>query len=435
MTATRSVVLLSLALVFARGPLPAQSREDFENPPVSYSTTAPDAAAKKLEARLASGALTLAGLDKAIVATLLREFRVPISSQVVVFSKTSLQRGRINPDHPRALYFSDDCYIGWVPGGLVEITTIDPVLGPVFYTFDPQRRPGGGDQGLRFERESDCLRSHGGAFVREVPAVFVRSVFPDLRGEPLLRHGSLVVDHRTPFEQRWGGWYVTGRHGAALQRGNVLGREENHQLILEPAKGANVTDLASRFDVSRYLAPASDIVALLVLDHQTTMQNAITHAAFAARRMLDYQRNLQRSFNEPETREPAYDSVKSVFESETRAVVDALLFKDEAVLPAGVQGAAEFAREFQASAPRDPRGESLKTLSRDGRIFRNRCSYLIYSEQFLRLPAPLKSRICARLTRALSPDQPDPRYAYLDAAERARITQILRATHPELRDL
>jgi hypothetical protein len=270
--------------------------------------------------------------------------------------------------------------------------------------------------------------------VREVPAVFVRSVFPDVRGEPLLRHGSVVVDYRTPFEQRWGGWYVTGRHGTALHRGNVLAREEGEELIFDPAKGANVTDLSSSCDTSRYLEPTSDIVALLAIEHQTAVQNALTHAAFACRRMMAYQHGLQHDFKEPLTDEPSYDSVKSVFEGETQSVVDALLCKDEATLPEGVQGGPDFARDFSAAAPKDSHGESLKALSLAGHLLRNRCSYLIYSEFFLRMPEPLKQRIYDRLAGALIGQKPDARYGYLDAAERARIANILRETHPELRN-
>jgi hypothetical protein len=157
-----------------------------------------------------------------VLEALLHEFKIPKQSQVVVFSKTSLQRQRIRPDHPRALYFTDDAYVGWVPGGLMEVTTIDPVLGPIFYALDPATIRTNAAQS--FVRDNDCLRCHGGAFARGIPGVFVRSLFTDADGEPLLRHGSEVVDFRTPFTNRWGGWYVTGQHGTALHRGNVFAR-------------------------------------------------------------------------------------------------------------------------------------------------------------------------------------------------------------------
>ena len=418
-----------LAFLAIAGCLLGQPAEDFEKAPIRYSATKPNDRVTQVQAKIASGALKLEGSAKTIVRTLLQELDVPVASQIVVFSKTSLQRSRISPEHPRSLFFSDTCYVGWVPGGLAEFTVIDPQLGPVFYAFSPRRSTGA--QTPTFERDADCLRCHGGAFVREIPAVFARSVFTGREGEPLLRHGSAVVDYRTPFEQRWGGWYVTGRHGTAVHRGNSTADENGETLVFDPQAGANVTSLDRYFDASAYLAPTSDIVALLVFEHQTAVQNALTHAAFAVRRMLDYQRGLQRAFKEQETDEPAYESVKSVFAGATRELVDALLYKDEAVLPRGIAGDPAFAAAFAARAIRTSRGDSLKDLVLNGHVFRNRCSYLIYSESMLALPTPLKRHVYPALARALAPTNPDPRYNYLGAEERARILAILLTTHPE----
>lgn len=418
-----------LALIPLGVLLRSQPAEDFEKAPIRYSATQPHDRVSQLQAKIAAGELKFEGSAKAVVRTLLRELDVPVASQIVVFSKTSLQRSRISPDHPRSLFFSDTCYVGWVPGGLAELTVIDPQLGPIFYAFSPRRAIG--PEGPAFERDADCLRCHGGAFVREIPAVFARSVFTGREGEPLLRHGSLVVDYRTPFEQRWGGWYVTGRHGAAVHRGNSTADEKGDSLVFDPQAGANITSLDRYIDSSAYLAPTSDIVALLVFEHQTAVQNALTHAAFAARRMLDYQRGLQRAFHEPETDEPAYDSVKSVFAGATRELVDALLYKDEAALPAGIMGDPGFTNAFAAGAIRTRAGDSLKDLALNRHVFRNRCSYLIYSEAMLALPAALKRQVYPALLRALAPENPDPRYEYLGNEERARIRAILIATHPE----
>lgn len=422
--------LVTLVLWPGRAGLAA---EDYEQPPVSYSASKPADAITRLEVRLASGDATLGGSDRAVLAALLRELGVPVASQLLVFSKTSLQRGRIGPAQPRALYFSDTCYVGWVPGGLIEVTAIDAQLGPVFYTLDP--RAPVTRRARRFERDDDCLRCHGGNFVRGIPGVFARSVFPDATGEPLFRHGTTVVDYRTPFEERWGGWYVTGRHDGAPHRGNRLAREEHDALVFPLANVTPVTDLSPYFDVTRYLAPTSDLIALLVFEHQTAVQNALTHAAFDARRMLHYQAGLERAFGDRASPEPAYDSVKSVFASATRSVVDALLLKDEAPLPAGLAGAPEFVRAFEAAGPRTRDGRSLRDLSLDGHLLRHRCSPLIYSEMFLGLSPPLKRQICAALAHALDPVSPDSRYAYLTAAERAALRAILRETHPDLREL
>ncbi len=423
------------AFAFALGHLTplACAAEDYEQPPVAYSTTKPGDAIARLEARLASGELTFTGDDRTILTALLHELGIPHSSQVLVFSKTSFQRNRISPSHPRALYFSDTAYIGWVPGGLIEVTTIDPQLGPVYYAFDPRAKPTPRSS-ARFVRDEDCLRCHGGNFVRGIPGVFVRSVFPDSSGEPIFRHGSKIVDHRTPFEERWGGWYVTGLHGNARHRGNLLAREEGETLVFPTEQGANLTDLSPYFDSTPYLAPTSDIVALLVFEHQTSVQNALTQAAFDARRMLHYQEGLQKAFKEPVTAEPAYDSVKSVFASATRSVVDALLLKDEARLPAGLAGSADFVRAYESTGPRTTDGHSLRQLSLEGHLFRYRCSPLIYSEMFRGLPGALKQQICAALIRALDSAAPDPRYAYLSTEERSSLRTLLRETHPDFND-
>ncbi len=419
------VVLAGLAGGVATGR--AQGVPDYEKPPVSYSATEPAGAIAALQRRLAEGSLVLAGDDRQVLARLLAELRVPVASQVVVFSKTSLQRGRIRPEHPRVIYYSDTAYVGWVPGGLVELTTVDPQLGPVFHTFDlPALRHGP----PKITRDAECLSCHGGTFVRDVPGVFARSVFPSATGEPLLRFGTLIVDDQTPFTDRWGGWYVTGYRGTTTHRGNALAQEEGDRLVFAPSS-QRPEELSAFFDPSDYLAPTSDVVALLVLEHQSAMQNVLTRAAFATRKMIAYQRSLQQHFQEAETDEPTYDSVKSVFAGTVQDIVDRLLFRREAVLPDGVVGGAAFRAAWAADAPRSPAGHALKDLDLHGRIFAHRCSYLIYSEMFAALPEPLKVRVFTRLKAALDSRDPQDRYAYLPAGEKERILDILLTTHPE----
>jgi hypothetical protein len=147
--------------------------------------------------------------------------------------------------------------------------------------------------------------------------------------------------------------------------------------------------------------------------------------------MLAYQKNLQRELKEPITEDAVYESVKSVLDSSARDVVDTLLFRGEAELPVGLEGSAIFQHAFQANARRSDDGSSLKDFVLQGHLFKNRCSYLIYSDSLLSLPSQLKRRIYDRLSHALRLSAPDPRYAYLDAAECDRIVEILRQTHPE----
>ncbi len=413
----------------AAGAVSAQSLPDYEQPPVSYSATAPDDAMTRFQRRLAAGEIVLGGEGRDVLRAVLQAFEVPVASQILVFSKTSLQRGRIRPSRPRALYFSDTTTVGWVSGGLIEVATVDPRLGPVFYAVDATGLP---SQPARIERDADCLRCHGGTFVRDVPGLFIRSVFPAENGEPLLRHGSLVVDDQTPYEQRWGGWYVTGYHGPLDHRGNALAREQGDELVFRPHAG-RPDELSEFFDTSAYLAPTSDVVALAVYEHQTAMQNALTRAAFACRRMLHYQHSLQQTFKEPTTDEPAYDSVRSVFAGAVENVVDRLLFRGEAALPAGLDGHPAFRAAFVAGVPRGPDGRSLKDLDLKDRLFALRCSYLIYSPMFRALPPPLLARILDRLDAVLAGREAADRYAYLGTAERNAIRALLLATHPDIR--
>ena len=344
----------------------AQNDEPFEKPPICYSSTKPHDAVADLETQALASPWT--GGGRAILSRLLNELHVPVESQVLVFSKTSFQRKSINPGRPRAIYFSDNCYVGWVPDGLIEVTTIDPDLGPVFYSFNPNlEKP-------RFVRDQNCLTCHGGQFVRGIPGVFVRSVFTTETGEPLFRYGSEVVDFRTPFTNRWGGWYVTGTHGNALHRGNTFAQDEKDQVIVDFRLGANLTNLSDRFPTNSYLRPRSDIVALLVLEHQTAMQNTLTRASQDCRSMLAYQKNLQLELKEPVTDSPVYESVKHVLGDAARQVVDDLLFKDEAVLPPGIEGSSSFREAFGRESPLANDGSSLKDLQLSGHLFRNRWS-------------------------------------------------------------
>lgn len=420
-----ALALTSTSIPFAQ----AQSTPDYEKPPINYSATEPQDAVARLRARIANRQVAIDGSDREQLRAVLAALEVPESSQVLVFSKTSLQRGRIHPGRPRALYFSDSVYVGWVPGGLIEVAAVDPQLGPIFYSFDP-REPQASAR--TFQRDPDCLRCHGGAFVRDIPGVFARSVVPSDTGEPLFRFGTEVIDDTTPFARRWGGWYVTGYTGSEDHRGNAFGNDTADTSTF-PVSPRRPQELSEFFATHDYPAATSDVVALLVLEHQLTMQNSLTRASLSARKMIAYQHSLQKAFKETPTDEPAYDSVKSVFRSVTEDVVDRLLFRQAAPLPAGIAGDPGFRETFARTAVRSRTGYALKDLQLGDRLFALRCSYLIYSETFRALPAPLKRQIFERLRVALEDDAPNSRYAYLPPDERRRIFAVLMETHPDAR--
>jgi hypothetical protein len=371
----------------------------------------------------------LEGDEKTVVRTVLAALGVPEASQMLVFSKTSFQKDRISPGRPRAVYFSDEVYVGWCPGGLVEVAAIDPVLGPVFYSFDPQAA----NKGKRFVRDTDCLRCHGGTFIRDIPGLLARSVFTDDRGQPLLALGSELVDASTPIEKRWGGWYVTARRAGLRHRGNLVLSNEREPNLAVLAAGANLSGLDKLLDTRPYLLPTSDVSALLVFEHQVSVQNVLTKANQQCLRMMAYQKNLQTELKEPVTTEPSYESVRHSFSEAASQVLDALLCKDDAPLPeGGIEGVGGFSRSFVARAKPDGDGLSLKELDLRTRLFKFRCSYLIQSPMFDQLQPTLRQRVLQRLWRVLSEPENEPSYAYLEPHERAGIRQILAASLPNL---
>jgi len=430
-TSPRRLVLSTLLVAFTGAvPATAQSLPDYERYPLRYSASATQDRFASLKERIAKGSFVLPHEEKAALRALLAELQVPEWTQVLVFSRTSLQRSRIRPEHPRALYFSDSVYVGWVPGGLVEIAAIDPRLGPVFYTLDTRPTTAAA---RRARRDADCLSCHGGDFVRDIPGVFARSLFTDASGDPLLRHGTMLVTDETPFTERWGGWYVTGYHGLEPHRGNAFAAEKADRLVFTPHE-ARPDELSAFFRTQDYLRATSDVVALLLLEHQMTVNNALTRASHAAQRMIAYQHGLQAAFKEPITDEPAYDSVRSVFASTIEEVIDRLLFRGAAPLPAGIRGDPDLIRQFAQGVPPTPEGRSLKQLSLDGRLLQLRCSYLIYSDSFRSLPVSLRNRLIDRLGAVLEGRAGSDRYAYLPAGERAAIRDVLLATLPIARE-
>lgn len=418
------VFMLAAALPMAW----AQGPAEYEQPPLNYSATPASNAVSTLQARLAAGTWTPRGAtEQERLRAWLDALEVPVESQVLVFSKTSLQRDRIGPAHPRAVYFSDDAYVGWVPGGLIEVAVTDAQLGVAFYRVDP-RAPAG----PRVERDPDCLSCHGAALTRHWPGLIARSVFPDATGEPLTGAGSFLVGHETPLGDRWGGWYVTGHAGSLRHLGNVTATLQGHEVALDREAGANLTDLSRSFPVADYLRPDSDIVALLVLEHQVGMLNRLVTGALRARKWLTYQQDLQRERGEPVSDQPQ-GSARRVVQSEAERIVEYLLFCDEAAFPPeGIRGGGDFERAFQRQRRADARGRSLRDFDLRTRLFTWRCSPLIYSRAFDALPPVLFEAVARRLAEVLSAAEPPPRFRHLSASERAGIREILAATKPEL---
>ncbi len=206
--------------------------------------------------------------DYGYLPSVLSNLQAPVSSQTLVFSKTSFQAARISPRVPRALYFNDRVSVGWVKGGdVVEIASMDPRQGAIFYTVDQEE-----SRSPKIVRRDECLQCHASGATLGVPGMVVRSVYPDVSGMPLFHVGTFITDHRSPLKQRWGGWYVSGGRDGLLHMGNAI-YEEADPPRREPR----------RFDAGSYLSPHSDIVALMTLEHQARMQNLITRVGWETR--------------------------------------------------------------------------------------------------------------------------------------------------------
>ena len=406
-----SVLLFPLLVITAL----AQYRTLSENPAIAYSQSAPRDAVARLQKALDAGETSLAfDEEKGYLPALLEALKVPVSSQGLVFSRTSLQVDRIAPWSPRAIYFSDDVYVGWVQGGpIMEIATVDPSLGAVFYTVT---QTAGAKPEIARQTRS-CLQCHESDATGRMPGFIMRSTITDRHGYPVSSELGVTTD-RTPIGDRWGGWYVTGtipvpHLGNAItpmlktEMGNVAS-----YLAKGPVKtSGTVTDLSARFDTAPYLSPHSDAAALLVLAHQTEVHNLITAAGYQARIAPDDRGRI---------------------EGAAERLLRAMLFSGQALLPGPVTGTSSFAASFAAPGPRDRRGRSLRELDLQHRVFRYPFSYLVYSDSFDALPVQVKAYFSRRLREVLDGADTRADFAGLSAADRTAIREILEDTKPDL---
>jgi len=422
----RSALLAAtLALTIAA----AADQPAYDSPPINYSKAIPADPIASLQSRIASGKAALAhDADHGYLKALLEALEIPASSQTLVFSKTSFQRHKINPRAPRALYFNDDVYLGWVRGGeVVEVSSVDPQLGSVFYTLSQNPAPA-----PRFVRQTDaCLQCHDSTGqTLGVPGHIVRSVYPGEDGMPHFNLGTFRTNYRSPIAERWGGWYVTGDHGPMRHMGNVTYSDEaNPDRKASGEEGANVKDLSRLARIEAYLTHTSDIVALMVLEHQTLVHNLITRANHQTRIAVLQSDEINKLSGTPGG--PLTEGARARIRANAEPLVEALLFSDEAPLAGRVKGNSTFAADFEKRGPFDAKGRSLRQFDLEKRMFRHPCSYLIHSKAFAGLPAAARAYVSNRLRDILLGRDAGREYAHLSAADRTSILEILRGTMPE----
>jgi len=402
---------LWLLAVTAAGQVPEFTAVDPAHPAVNYAGAAADPVAG-LAADLGAGARALEFRARAgYLGSLLDALEVPVESQIVVFSKTSLQSPLVSARNPRAIYFNDDVAVAWMNSGFIEIAAQDPARGTVFYVLPQQERR---DAAPR--RDGQCLRCHQALATLGVPGLLARSVPSAISGATLPWLGNYTTDQRSPLAERWGGWYVTGSIGDESHLGNLPLPDPRMQ-ELPASVNRRLDSLSDRFDTTAYLSPFSDVVALLVFDHQVGMQNLLTRLGWEARILAH------------EGRE--HDAAVRALARTAAAVVDYMLFVD-AVPVSNVEGTAGFSGAFSAKGPRDREGRSLRDFDLGDRLFRYPCSYLIYSASFAGLPATARTAVFDRLWAVLSGADDDPRYDGLTADDRQAVVEILRDTLPGL---
>ena len=362
----------------------------------------------KLKGELEAGRVQLdtAG-EKECLQSLLKVLGIPATSQMLIFSTTSLQLSLISPRNPRALYFNEHVYVGFIPGGKLEIVSLDPQAGGIFYIF-PMPRAG---ESVRIDRSTRCMNCHSREDTGYVPGLVVKSVVPGPTGGSLQAFRQGVSGHGIPYAERFGGWYLTGKHGITEHWGNLIGRLSEGKLSKQPIEPGRY------FSYDRYLVATSDVLPQLVHEHQVGFANRVIEAAYFTRETLG---SSTGTLTPQQTK---------ALDDKARALTRYILFADEAALPSdGIEGDEAFKRDFLATRRAVPARASLKDFDLKTRLFRFRCSYMIYSSVFQGLTDVMKQRVYRRLAQALDVQRPDPEYAYLPAAEKQAIRTILRGT-------
>jgi hypothetical protein len=392
-------------------------RGSLDDPAIKYTTAPLNNLVAEVNKRIQDGALRLTFDGRGgFLGSALEALQIPVDSQLLVFSRASLQGKQISEQNPRAVFFNDRVALGWVRGGdLLEVAAHDETAGVVFYTLD--QRPDA-ENPPQFKRAFICLGCHIAGDTLGVPGFLMFSMTrPDpAQGVSLPR----FVDHSEPLARRFGGWFVTGSTGTAGHMGNDA-------VALDGRTTRELTSVEGLFDADGYRALSSDVVAHLVFAHQIGMTNLLTRAGWQAR-------VADPALHPPFTAAPGEEErIALMMKGVASEVVDHLLFIDEAPLTARIQGRSGFAERFATSGPRDRQGRSLRELDLTRRMMKYPCSYLIYSAAFDALPSRAKDPIYRRLWEVLSGEERDARYqSVLTRADRQAIVEILRDTKKDL---
>ena len=403
------------------------SRYDADYPSLGYSNRATHNAFARLQQRLDKGELQLKWrAERGYLDDLLAALKIDASSQVLVYSKTSLQIDGITAATPRAVYFNDEAYVGFVQGmPLMELAAFDDELGMVFYTL-VNRLPGA----ARIDREAArCLTCHdtysmlGGG----VPRVMVLSAVVESDYNPGTRETSEETSDQTPLRERWGGWFVSGQTGSQVHLGNLPISGEAKLTALSDAQRRNLQSLEGLLDTKPYISNKSDVVALMVLEHQTIMQNLMTRASIKLRTVLPRLEGGQM----PQSADTLSARGQTTLQALLEPLLRQMLFVDAVQFTQPIRGSAGFEQVFEARGPRDGQGRSLRQLDLQTALFRWPVSYFIYSTAFDSLPQLARNYLYGRLIQVLQGRDAKLTLDRYSAADRAATLELLQATKPE----
>jgi hypothetical protein len=410
----------------------------FSDAPINYRSEDLNDPVAKLQRKLDEGKEQLVyEPDHGYLKSVLSLLNVPADTQALVFSKTSFQFTHISPDHPRALYYNDDVYVGAVHDGkTIELVSFDPMQGAIFYLLDEKKA----DKPTFQRAELDCTQCHIAPATRGIPGVLLRSLYTTPDGNGANNAPAFITDQKSPWKERWGGWYVSGPLPGDTMANAVLANPPPISVAAQQAAGGlDLKPLGQPFDPSAYLVPTSDGVAQLVLAHQTQMHNLITLTNYQTRLALY---GLDPKNVAPGAPAPAYEALPEATQRQiskpAEQLLRYLLFAGEAPLGGldsqKVIAFSDFAREFAARGVRDSKKRSLRDFDLHNRIFSYPCSYLIYSSAFDAIPEPAKGYIYHRLLQVLTGQDQSPDFANLTAEDRQAILSILLETKPGLPD-
>ena len=419
--------------VLLGGPWMAQAFDPiYERAPIHYHETEPDTKLTRFFKTAKDNRVLCEGSHREVLAEVLAKLEIPVESQVLVFSKTSAQNSRIAPETPRAIYFSDDLYLGWVQGGEIEAASFDPRLGMVFHLIQLTERKPGSPPPL--VRERSCLNCHAGSSNHDLPGLVVRSVYPSATGLPLFEAGTFHTRQSSPIEERWGGWYVTGSVENREHLGNslALAAPAGPGVELERLAEGRVLKLDGLFCCEPYLnGGQSDVVALMILEHQVGVHNLLIEANLTTRATLHRHTEMQKAFGEP-VEAPLSETNERILQRLATKVLKEMLYVEEVPLPGGIEGTGIFQTAFEEGRKKSVGGRSLRDFRLYERLMKYRCSHLIYSEAFANLPDAIRTRILSQLHGILTKPADWPEFAHLGEAERGHILAIVKETVPDL---